>query len=106
MRSSRDLGDISARCALAAVSDYAIDTLALQFGRRAMLIPNAIDCQLFYPPIGAAGGPRDDSGAPPLSGRVLLVGNPLQAPHRCCCYAAEPTSPLTPMTATVFARAR
>ena len=66
--------------ALAAVSEYAVDTLALQFGRRASLIPNAIDARKFHPPPGSASDRAARAEpAPTLGGRVLLVGNPLQA---------------------------
>lgn len=78
--------------ALAAVSEYAADTLALQFGRRCAIIPNAIDCSVYFPP---ADSPAHESHAPPweakesavASGsfrwedgfRILLVGNPSQS---------------------------
>ena len=70
--------------ALAGVSTYAQQALAAQFGRRAALIPNGIDTAAFRP---ADGAPADltlseaeaVAAVRPSAGRVLLVGNPLQA---------------------------
>lgn len=94
--------------ALAAVSEYTAQTLCMQFGRQAHVVPNAIDCDKFFPSpqaeaaraasaalvsdhscrgwidsATAAGAPA--TAGPPVAPtlrrgrRVLLVGNPGQA---------------------------
>ncbi|KAL1504390.1 hypothetical protein AB1Y20_010796 [Prymnesium parvum] len=65
--------------ALAAVSDYTAKTLALQFGRRCAVIPNAVDCTEYYPPPEAAPAASPSRDIKARGHRVLLVGNPAQA---------------------------
>ena len=84
--------------ALAAVSDYTAETLAMQFGRRCFIIPNGIDCTAYFPPEGspacegqpspyeAVGTAPNDVAAGAVGStpwgpgcRVLLVGSPGQA---------------------------
>jgi hypothetical protein len=62
-------------CALAGVSEAVTDILAAEFGRSALLVPNAIDCARFAPG-------RREPEAP-----LRAVATPQGVSH--CCNDAE-----------------